>query len=198
MRRQGGRPRRDRNAVDDTGLPPPTPLIAPLESTVQSVPAVPHYARARSRLGAWCIDAVVAIAIALPFAIGAALLLRIALADCYTVRADGRSTLRCDAGAIDVPFLVAGVGAAALGVLLAAVLMLRWAGRGQTPGLRAVGLRLVAADGGGPIGPARAVVRALARVPSALPALVGFVWMLWDRRKQTWYDKISRTVVIRD
>ena len=69
--------------------------------------------------------------------------------------------------------------------------------RGQTIGKMALGIRVVDAEGGEPIGYARGVGRYFARWLSALPLLLGYFWMLWDERKQTWHDKLVRSVVVR-
>jgi len=67
---------------------------------------------------------------------------------------------------------------------------------GQTLGKRVAGIRVVDAETGVPgIGFGRAVGRYFARILSAIPCLLGYFWMLWDGRKQTWHDKIVRTVV---
>jgi uncharacterized RDD family membrane protein YckC len=31
---------------------------------------------------------------------------------------------------------------------------------------------------------------------SAIPLYLGFLWMLWDNKKQTWHDKAAGTVVV--
>ncbi len=68
----------------------------------------------------------------------------------------------------------------------------------RTLGRRAVGIRVVDADTLLPIGGWRALGRYFARILSALPCLLGYFWMLWDGRKQTWHDKMVRSVVIDD
>jgi uncharacterized RDD family membrane protein YckC len=62
---------------------------------------------------------------------------------------------------------------------------------GQTPGNAAVGIRVVDVRDrpGQPIGYGRALVRWVVSILSALVLLIGFLWMLWDPRKQTWHDK---------
>ena len=67
---------------------------------------------------------------------------------------------------------------------------------GQTVGKKVMNIRIVDADTGGPIGYGRAVLRYFARILSALPCLLGFFWMLWDKNKQTWHDKICTNVVV--
>ena len=49
---------------------------------------------------------------------------------------------------------------------------------------------------GGPLGFGRAVLRYFARILSALPCLLGYFWMLWDKERQTWHDKLISDVVV--
>jgi uncharacterized RDD family membrane protein YckC len=67
---------------------------------------------------------------------------------------------------------------------------------GQTIGKRVVGIRVYDFRQGGPIGYGRALLRYIGRILSALPCLLGYLWMLWDGEKQTWHDKIAGTVVV--
>jgi len=67
---------------------------------------------------------------------------------------------------------------------------------GQTIGKKALGLKVVDAYTGAPIGVGRAIGRYFAKILSAIPCFLGFFWMLWDPRKQTWHDKIVRSVVM--
>jgi uncharacterized RDD family membrane protein YckC len=67
---------------------------------------------------------------------------------------------------------------------------------GQSPGKRAMNIRVIDFLNGGPIDPGRAVIRYLARILSSLACLLGYFWMLWDPEKQTWHDKLSNTVVV--
>lgn len=67
---------------------------------------------------------------------------------------------------------------------------------GQTPGKRAMNIRVIDFANGGPIDPGRALVRYLGRILSTIPCLLGYFWMLWDPQKQTWHDKVATTVVV--
>jgi uncharacterized RDD family membrane protein YckC len=67
---------------------------------------------------------------------------------------------------------------------------------GQTLGKRALGIRVYDYSRGGPIGYGRGVLRYVGKIISGIPCLLGFLWMLWDREKQTWHDKIATTVVV--
>ena len=67
---------------------------------------------------------------------------------------------------------------------------------GQTLGKRALGIRVIDFKAGGPIGYGRAFIRWIGRIVSALPLLLGYLWMLWDKEKQTWHDKFATAVVV--
>ena len=68
---------------------------------------------------------------------------------------------------------------------------------GQSIGNKILGIRVLDADTGRALPYARAFVRALMSNLSALPCFLGFFWMLWDRRKQTWNDMVANSLVVR-
>nr|MBA3380287.1 RDD family protein [Actinomycetota bacterium] len=67
---------------------------------------------------------------------------------------------------------------------------------GQTLGKKALGIRVIDFSSGGPIGYGRGVVRYLGRIVSGIVCLLGYLWMLWDKEKQTWHDKFATSVVV--
>ncbi|MGN6797301.1 MAG: RDD family protein [Gaiellaceae bacterium] len=68
---------------------------------------------------------------------------------------------------------------------------------GQTPGDAALGIRVVDIDSGQVIGYGRAFGRALVSIVSGLVVGIGYLWMLWDPRKQTWHDKAVSSLPVR-
>jgi uncharacterized RDD family membrane protein YckC len=71
--------------------------------------------------------------------------------------------------------------------------------RGQTPGDAALSIKIV--DKGGPadvIGYGRAFIRWLVSIASGLVILLGYLWMIWDRDKQTWHDKAANSIVLHE
>jgi uncharacterized RDD family membrane protein YckC len=70
------------------------------------------------------------------------------------------------------------------------------ASRGQTPGMSALGIRVISFDGSGSIGYGRAAVRWIGGILSTIPIFLGFFWMLWDKEKQCWHDKLASDVVV--
>jgi uncharacterized RDD family membrane protein YckC len=69
-------------------------------------------------------------------------------------------------------------------------------GSGQTPGKKLLGIRVIDFKAGGSVGYGRAFVRQLGRILSGALCYLGYLWMLWDKEKQTWHDKIATTVVV--
>ena len=67
---------------------------------------------------------------------------------------------------------------------------------GQTVGKKLLNIRVVDFDGGGPIGFGRGVLRYIGSFASGIVCGLGYLWMLWDKEKQTWHDKIAQTVVV--
>ncbi|WLD57721.1 RDD family protein [Salinispirillum sp. LH 10-3-1] len=77
-------------------------------------------------------------------------------------------------------------------------IMLFWVKKQATPGKMAVSARIVCARTGGRPTVQQFVIRYVGYIVSAIPLLLGYFWMLWDDRNQTWHDKMSGTVVVRD
>jgi uncharacterized RDD family membrane protein YckC len=74
----------------------------------------------------------------------------------------------------------------------------RWkiAGRtGQSLGKRVTKIMLLGEDSKAPIGPGYAFIRDLVHILDAL-TLMGYLWPLWDNKKQTFADKIMNTIVV--
>lgn len=90
----------------------------------------------------------------------------------------------------------------AIGGYLAAIGVAIWnmifrQGRtGWSIGKQVIGIRLIGENTGQPIGPGLTFVRMLAHVLDSLPCYLGYLWPLWDAKRQTFADKIMTTVVI--
>lgn len=67
---------------------------------------------------------------------------------------------------------------------------------GQTLGKRLFGVRVIRTDGTS-VSYGRALGRALGYYLSSLLFSMGFIWAAFDRRNQTWHDKLVDTLVIR-
>jgi uncharacterized RDD family membrane protein YckC len=86
-----------------------------------------------------------------------------------------------------------------IGILLAFGYYTYFHGRtGQTPGDAVMSIRVIdLRDGTGePIGYGRAFIRCLVSIVSGFVLVIGYLWMIWDREKQTWHDKAAGSVVV--
>ncbi len=67
---------------------------------------------------------------------------------------------------------------------------------GQSPGKKVMGIKVISEETGQVIGGGLGIVRSLAHVVDAIICYVGFLFPLWDPKRQTLADKIMKTVVI--
>jgi uncharacterized RDD family membrane protein YckC len=67
---------------------------------------------------------------------------------------------------------------------------------GQTVGKRALEIRVIDFGRGEALGFGRGALRTLGRFLSQFLCYLGYFWMIWDREKQTWHDKIANSVVV--
>lgn len=71
-----------------------------------------------------------------------------------------------------------------------------WSRKSRTPGKMALGVKIVDGEGQ-PIKLGRSVLRYFGYFVSSVPLGLGFLWIVWDGRKQGWHDKIAGTYVIK-
>jgi uncharacterized RDD family membrane protein YckC len=160
-----------------------------------------QYAGVGARLGALLIDGLIVALLAVPAVI--VLFAGPTTTSACTIDEDGFRTsgpgvpgicTEPSAGTIAAALLLG------LVALVAAVLYypLMVGGTGQTIGNKATGIRIVDATSGQPIGNGRALGRYLfaAFISGNLCAL-GYLWAIWDGRKQTWHDKVVSSVVVK-
>jgi uncharacterized RDD family membrane protein YckC len=67
---------------------------------------------------------------------------------------------------------------------------------GQSWGKKALGLKLLAEQTGQPIGAGKAFLRDVAHILDSI-CFIGYLFPLWDAKKQTFADKIVKTVVVK-
>lgn len=68
---------------------------------------------------------------------------------------------------------------------------------GQSYGKKQFGMRLLRQHDGQVIGGGLGIGRYFLHILDAIPCYIGFLWPLWDPKKQTFADKIVKTVVIK-
>jgi uncharacterized RDD family membrane protein YckC len=83
----------------------------------------------------------------------------------------------------------------AWGLVVASYFVLCWSTVGQTPGMRLMGLRVLA-ERGGHISVLRAVVRLVGLGLAIIPLFLGFVPVLFDGRRRALQDFLAGTVVV--
>ncbi len=89
-------------------------------------------------------------------------------------------------------YLLAAVGSIGYGVWN------RWilGGQGQTIGKKQLKIKLVSEETGEPIGTLNAFIRDICHIVDEVICYVGFLFPLWDPKRQTLADKIMKTIVI--
>jgi uncharacterized RDD family membrane protein YckC len=145
------------------------------------------------RVGATIIDGLI---LGVPGAIVGGIFFALSPTEQRPCSINGRRAL-CE-GPTDAAIAVILLASVVIGVLSVILYYGQLEGKtGQTVGKRALGIKTVRTLTGEPPGVGRAIGRTFAHYLSALPCYLGYLWMLWDRDKQTWHDKISDTVVIK-
>ncbi|MGW1991063.1 RDD family protein [Embleya sp. NPDC001921] len=143
------------------------------------------------RAGGLLIDALVSLPVSIPYIGG-----YIWFMDKTTVteNLDGSETTEYDGGAGPVLLIVIG-GLISLAFQLWQ--LYRQGKTGQTIGKRAVGIKVLRESDGMPTGFGMAFVRGLAHFLDTIACFLGWLWPLWDDKKQTFADKVCSTVVVK-
>jgi uncharacterized RDD family membrane protein YckC len=68
---------------------------------------------------------------------------------------------------------------------------------GQSYGKQIAGTKLVSARDGQIVGAGNAILRWICHIVDGIPCYVGYLWPIWDAKKQTFADKIMSTYVIK-
>jgi len=67
---------------------------------------------------------------------------------------------------------------------------------GQSPGKKIMGIKVVSEETGQVIGGGLGIVRGLAHFVDGIICYIGYLFPLWDAKRQTLADKIMKTVVL--
>jgi uncharacterized RDD family membrane protein YckC len=103
-----------------------------------------------------------------------------------------------------VVYFIAALTQSSIFILLVAILAIaytvynRWilGGQGQSLGKRVLGMRLLSEETGQPIGTLNAFLRDICHIVDSIICYVGYLFPLWDPKRQTLADKIMKTVVV--
>jgi len=77
-----------------------------------------------------------------------------------------------------------------------ALILLFWINKSRTPGKMAIAATIVDAQTGAKPSTKQFLIRYLGYLLSTLPLFLGFLWVVFDSRKQSWHDKLAGTVVV--
>jgi uncharacterized RDD family membrane protein YckC len=152
-----------------------------------------------TRLGGYLLDGLL---YGLLFAVGLVpgiVLIVQAVDECTRVSGSDSTEFVCTDDQLDVGLLLGGIGAIVAAFVVVVILYLRaLAKTGQTWGRKIVGIKVIDEQTGAPPGWGKAIGRSLfASLVSAQIIYIGYLWMLWDDKKQTLHDKVAHTHVIR-
>jgi uncharacterized RDD family membrane protein YckC len=67
---------------------------------------------------------------------------------------------------------------------------------GQSIGKKIAGVKIVSEQTGLPIGGGLGIARYFAHILDAVACGIGWLWPLWDAKKQTFADKVMKTVAV--
>jgi uncharacterized RDD family membrane protein YckC len=98
-------------------------------------------------------------------------------------------------GELRPQWLVATLVGCAWGLTVTGYFVLFWSVTGQTPGMRAMRLRVVTADGTPP-SVWRALLRLIGLLLAIVPLFAGFLPVLFDSKRRALPDYLARTVVL--
>lgn len=73
-----------------------------------------------------------------------------------------------------------------------------WVTYAGTPGKRLLKLKVLDADTGEHLSGGRAALRYVGYFVSAIAVFLGFLWVVFDKRKQAWHDKMANSVVVKE
>ncbi|MFC4786043.1 RDD family protein [Nocardioides sp. MAHUQ-72] len=154
--------------------------------------ATPDYANWFKRVGAYLIDGLLTSVAGFPLWIGYGIL--IASAE-TTTNPDGTTTTSMEGGGASLILILIGV--------LTSLAFFVWntcmkQGRtGYSIGKGVLGIKLIAEKTGQPIGAGMAFVRYLCHIVDSI-CYLGYLWPLWDSKRQTFSDKIMSTIVVNE
>jgi uncharacterized RDD family membrane protein YckC len=172
--------------------PAPNPYGAPVNPYGQAPVNVPTggYASWLKRVGASILDALCAILAGIPLWIGYGILIANTQT---TTNVDGTTHTRVAHAGISLLLILVGVVTYA-GFWIWNV-CIRQGRTGFTIGKGTMGIRLLDEPTGQPVGALMSFLRQIVHIVDGI-CYVGYLWPLWDAKKQTFADKIMHTVVV--
>lgn len=81
-------------------------------------------------------------------------------------------------------------------IFMGIVVLLFWIYRSATPGKMILNMAIVDAKTGDKPTRKQCIIRYLGYIVAVLPLMLGFIWIMFDKKRQGWHDKLAGTVVI--
>ncbi|CAA6810306.1 MAG: RDD family protein [uncultured Thiotrichaceae bacterium] len=72
-----------------------------------------------------------------------------------------------------------------------------WIYKSATPGKMMMGIKIIDAETGGKPSTGQYIGRYFGYILSTIALLLGYFWVIWDKKKQGWHDKLAKTLVVR-
>lgn len=137
------------------------------------------YASWIKRVGAYLIDALLFLVAYIPILVGDVLL----------------TNASNDGSTSGVGLLLTLIGVIATIAVFVWNICLKGGRTGYTVGKAAIGIKLISESTGQPIGAGMAFVRQIAHILDSI-CYIGYLWPLWDGKRQTFADKLLKTIVV--
>jgi uncharacterized RDD family membrane protein YckC len=87
------------------------------------------------------------------------------------------------------------IGSSVFALFVIGYFVFFWTLVGFTPGKAILGLKVMKMNGA-KLSFGRSLLRFICYWVSAIPLFIGFLWVLWDPKRQAWHDKIAGTQVL--
>ncbi|MFF9477835.1 RDD family protein [Streptomyces sp. NPDC014733] len=170
------------------------------------MPGMPTgYASWGARVGAYLIDGLIVCVV--PFVLYIIAII-VAASSASSVQSDISSCAPGDTQCADDAINSASTGMPIFAILLIVLAILAGAAggifliakegsTGQTPGKKALNIRLVSEATGQPLGFGMAFLRKICHALDSMLCSLGYLWPLWDEKSQTFADKIVSSVVVK-
>ncbi len=179
--------------------PPPPPPSGLSDYPTGAYMGAGEYAGFGARFAGRLLDSILYGLLYSVFAIPGWIMLAAAVKNCDKSTTDGTTNISCTGDQLNGGLLAGGIAVLGIGFLVVAYLYCKHLGStGQTWGRRIANVKVVDKATQQPIGFGRALGRSIVEnTISGWLCWLGFFWMLWDKDKQTWHDKMVGSVVIR-
>jgi uncharacterized RDD family membrane protein YckC len=97
---------------------------------------------------------------------------------------------------IDAPFIAGAADVIINWILPIFIIIGFWVLKQGTPGKILLKMKIIDAETGGCPSMKQWIIRYIGYIPALIVFFLGFFWVIWDKKKQGWHDKLAGTVVV--